>query len=90
MMSRGIVKPIVASLLVAAPLVAGACSSADGKTKDQSGAAAAAVAVAPAVAVEQPIARFMAASSPRRSSAARRSCKVRSSSVCPRRKPMRS
>ena len=61
MMSRGIVKPIVASLLVAAPLVAGACSSADGKTKDQSGAAAAAVAVAPAVAVEQPIARFIRA-----------------------------
>ena len=60
-MSRGIVKPIVASLLVAAPLVAGACSSADGKTKDQSGAAAAAVAVAPAVAVEQPIARFIRA-----------------------------
>ena len=59
-MSRGIVKPIVASLLVVAPLVAGACSSADGQTKDRS-AAAAAVAVAPAVAVEQPIARFIRA-----------------------------
>jgi len=61
-MLRGIVKPIVASLLVVAPLVAGACSSADGKTKDQTAAAAATVAVAPAVAVEQPIARFIRAS----------------------------
>src|SRR2546427_4333436 len=61
MMSRGIVKPIVASLLVAAPLVAGACSSADGQTKDQSAAAAPVVAVRPAVAVEQPIARFIRA-----------------------------
>ena len=61
-MFRGIVKPIVASLLVVAPLVAGACSSADGKTKDQTAAAAATVAVAPAVAVEQPIARFIRAS----------------------------
>jgi membrane fusion protein (multidrug efflux system) len=61
MMFRGIVKPIVASLLVVAPLLAGACSSADGKTKDQTAAAAATVAVAPAVAVEQPIARFIRA-----------------------------
>jgi membrane fusion protein (multidrug efflux system) len=61
MMFRGIVKPIVALLLVVVPLVAGACSSADGKTKDQTAAAAATVAVAPAVAVEQPIARFIRA-----------------------------
>jgi len=60
-MFRGIVKPIVALLLVVVPLVAGACSSADGKTKDQTAAAAATVAVAPAVAVEQPIARFIRA-----------------------------
>jgi membrane fusion protein (multidrug efflux system) len=61
MMFRGIVKPIVALLLVVVPLIAGACSSADGKTKDQTAAAAATVAVAPAVAVEQPIARFIRA-----------------------------
>ena len=60
-MFRGIVKPIVALLLVVVPLVAGARSSADGKTKDQTAAAAATVAVAPAVAVEQPIARFIRA-----------------------------
>jgi membrane fusion protein (multidrug efflux system) len=60
-MFRGIVKPIVALLLVVVPLIAGACSSADGKTKDQTAAAAATVAVAPAVAVEQPIARFIRA-----------------------------
>ena len=60
-MSRGIVKPVVAALLVTASLVAGACSSADGKTKDRSATAPAAIAVAPATAVEQPIARYIRA-----------------------------
>src|SRR5207249_7342011 len=54
-------KPVVAALLVTAPLAAGACSSADGKTKDQPSPAAAAIAVAPATAIEQPIARFIRA-----------------------------
>jgi multidrug resistance efflux pump len=53
-------KPAVAALLVAAPLVAGACSAADGKTKDQPPVSAA-IAVAPTAAVEQPIARFIRA-----------------------------
>jgi membrane fusion protein (multidrug efflux system) len=55
------VKTAVAALLLTAPLAAGACSSADGKTKDQAAAAAAAIAVAPAAAVERPIARFIRA-----------------------------
>jgi membrane fusion protein (multidrug efflux system) len=55
------VNPVVAALLLTAPLAAGGCSSADGKTKDQAAAAAAAIAVSPATAVEQPIARFIRA-----------------------------
>ena len=60
-MSRRFVNPVVAALLLTAPLAAGGCSSADGKTKDQAAAAAAAIAVSPATAVEQPIARFIRA-----------------------------
>jgi len=60
-MVRGIVRPIVVSLLAVAPLAAGACSAANGKTKDESTATRAVVAVAPAAAVEQPIARFIRA-----------------------------
>jgi len=60
-MSRSFVNPVVAALLLTAPLAAGGCSSADGKTKDQAAAAAAAIAVSPATAVEQPIARFIRA-----------------------------
>ena len=60
-MYRGIVNTLLAGLLGAAPFVAGACSSADGKTKDQSVAVPTAIAVAPATAIEQPIARFIRA-----------------------------
>jgi membrane fusion protein (multidrug efflux system) len=42
-------------------LLAGACSSADGKTSDRAAPAPAAVSVAPAAAIEQPIARFIRA-----------------------------
>ena len=56
------VKPVGASLLALAPLVAGACSAADGKTKDQATAAPLAIAATPVAAVEQPIARFIRAS----------------------------
>jgi len=59
-MFRGIVKSFVWCLLAVAPLAAGACSAADGKTKDQP-AATAAVSIAPVAAVEQPIARFIRA-----------------------------
>src|SRR2546425_146185 len=52
---------IDAGQLAAAPLAAGACSGADGKPKDQSGAAAGVVGVAPAGAVEHPMARFIRA-----------------------------
>jgi hypothetical protein len=60
-MSGRFVKTTVAALLLTAPFAAGACSSADGKTKDQAAAAADAIAVAPAAAVERPIARFIRA-----------------------------
>jgi RND family efflux transporter MFP subunit len=50
----------LASLLAAAPIAFGACSSGDAKTKDQP-AAPAAIAVAPVAAIEQPIARFIRA-----------------------------
>jgi membrane fusion protein (multidrug efflux system) len=62
MMDRRFVKLVAVSLLAIAPLVAGACSAADGKTKDQSAAAPTAIAVTPVAAVEQPIARFIRAS----------------------------
>src|SRR5262245_10129863 len=61
MMYRRFVKPVAASLLAIAPLVAGACS-ADGKTKDQSANAPQAVTATPVAAIEQPIARFIRAS----------------------------
>jgi membrane fusion protein (multidrug efflux system) len=60
-MFRGIVRPLVLSLLAVAPLAAGGCSAANGKTKDESSASRAVVSVAPAAAVEQPIARFIRA-----------------------------
>ena len=60
-MVRGMMRPMVVSLLALAPLAAGACSAANGKTKDESTATAAVVSVAPAAAVEQPIARFIRA-----------------------------
>ena len=60
-MVRGIVRPLVLSLLAVAPLAAAACSAANGKTKDESTATRAVVSVAPAAAVEQPIARFIRA-----------------------------
>jgi membrane fusion protein, multidrug efflux system len=60
-MSGRFVKTAVAALLLTAPFAVGACSSADGKTKDQAAAAADAIAVAPAAAVERPIARFIRA-----------------------------
>jgi membrane fusion protein (multidrug efflux system) len=56
------VKPVAAVLLALAPLVAGACSAADGKTKDPAAAAPTAITVTPVAAVEQPIARFIRAS----------------------------
>jgi membrane fusion protein (multidrug efflux system) len=55
------VRPLVLSLLAVAPLAAGGCSAANGKTKDESSASRAVVSVAPAAAVEQPIARFIRA-----------------------------
>jgi membrane fusion protein (multidrug efflux system) len=51
---------VASALLVAAPLVAVACSTGDAKTKDQP-AAVRAVSVAPIAATEQPIARFIRA-----------------------------
>ena len=59
-MVRGMMRPLVVALLALAPLAAGGCSAANGKTTDESPAAAA-VSVAPAAAVEQPIARFIRA-----------------------------
>jgi membrane fusion protein (multidrug efflux system) len=58
-MNRGIVHSLLATLLTAAALASGGCST-DAKGKDLSEAPAA-VAIAPAVAVEQPIARFIRA-----------------------------
>ena len=52
--------PVLAALLVVAPLVSAGCSAADGKTTDQP-AAPPAIAVAPVAAVERPIARFIRA-----------------------------
>ena len=57
-MNRAIVSPLLAALLLAAPLVTAACSSGTAKGKDQP-AAPPAVAVSAAAAVEQPIARFI-------------------------------
>jgi membrane fusion protein (multidrug efflux system) len=59
-MNRGIVHSLLATLLLAAALTSGACSTGDAKGKDPSDAPAA-VKIAPAVAVEQPIARFIRA-----------------------------
>lgn len=57
-MNRATVSPLLAALLLAAPLVTAACSSGTAKGKDQP-AAPPAVAVSAAAAVEQPIARFI-------------------------------
>jgi len=57
-MNRAIVSPLLAALLLAAPLVTAVCSSGTAKSKDQP-AAPPAVAVSAAAAVEQPIARFI-------------------------------
>jgi membrane fusion protein (multidrug efflux system) len=59
-MNRGIVKSLLAGVLIAAPLASIACSSGDAKAKERP-AAPAAVAVAAGPAVEQPIARFIRA-----------------------------
>jgi membrane fusion protein, multidrug efflux system len=59
-MNRGTVNPLLAALLLAAPLATGACSAGDARAKDQPGAPPS-VAVSPAAAVEQPIARFIRA-----------------------------
>jgi membrane fusion protein, multidrug efflux system len=59
-MHRGIAHSPLAALLLAAPLLAAACSAGDAKTKDKA-AAPAAILVAPAAAIEQPIARFIRA-----------------------------
>ena len=58
-MSRVLIHSTVLTLLAAGAIVSGACSSADGKTKDAAAAAPLAIAVAPAAATEQPIARFI-------------------------------
>src|SRR5919201_5846022 len=62
-MRRVFVKPLLASLLAAAPLLP-ACSSGDAKTKDTSAAGGTvrpAISITPVAAVEQPIARFIRA-----------------------------
>jgi RND family efflux transporter MFP subunit len=59
-MRRVFVKPLLALLLAAAPLVA-ACSSGDAKTKDTPAAERPAISVTPVAAVERPIARFIRA-----------------------------
>ncbi len=58
-MNRCFVHVTVASLLVAAPLALGGCSTGDAKAKDQPTAAP--IAVAAVAATEQPIARFIRA-----------------------------
>ena len=59
-MNRATVSPLLAALLLAAPLVTAACSSGTAKGKDQP-AAAPVVAVSATAAVEQPIARYIRA-----------------------------
>jgi membrane fusion protein (multidrug efflux system) len=59
-MNRGIVRNVLAGLLVSAPLAFNACSSGDAKAKERP-AAPPTVAIAAAAAVEQPIARFIRA-----------------------------
>jgi membrane fusion protein, multidrug efflux system len=59
-MNRGIVHSLLATLLLAAPLASGACSTGDAKGKDPASAPAA-VAATPVAAVERPIARFVRA-----------------------------
>jgi membrane fusion protein (multidrug efflux system) len=62
MMYRRFVQPVAVFLLAIVPLVAGACSAADGKTKDQAVNAPTALTATPVAAVEQPVARFIRAS----------------------------
>src|ERR1019366_6592298 len=59
-MNRGIAQSLLATLLLAAPLGFGACSTGNAKGKDASSAPAS-VAIAPTAAVERPIARFIRA-----------------------------
>jgi membrane fusion protein (multidrug efflux system) len=59
-MNRGIVHSLLATLLIAAPLAFGACSTGDAQGKDPASPPAA-VAATPVAAVERPIARFIRA-----------------------------
>ncbi len=57
-MNRALLRIIVAVGLLSSPVAWAACSSADGKTKDQA-TSVATVSVSPVAAIEQPIARFI-------------------------------
>jgi RND family efflux transporter MFP subunit len=58
-MYRAIIKRFTLAVLLLGPLAWGACSAADGQTKDPASSTPALVSVSPTAAIEQPIARFI-------------------------------